>query len=187
VAVLLALRESGAVRRRLRCHSFTAVTGCESPWGRHFGTELRTVNVAGRAPEAAASVCNRLLFDPMILTSPSADLDVLGECPEVVAAVAATGNPYPLTGGGSELPHHGPSNRLLAGAFEHGDPSGHGSACLARQRERQVQFHPVVHDLRYDPAALAAFEADQAVALHRAQRAREVGFGLAGDPRQLVE
>lgn len=35
-------------------------------------TELRTPGAAGRAPEAAASVCNRLLFDPMMRTSPSA-------------------------------------------------------------------------------------------------------------------
>jgi len=39
-------------------------------------------------------------------------------------------------------------------------PSDHGSACLARQRERQVQLNPVVHDLGRDAAAFAAFEAD---------------------------
>jgi len=39
--------------------------------------------------------------------------------------------------------------------------SGHGSACLARQRERQVQLYAVMHHLGRDPSALAAFEADQ--------------------------
>jgi hypothetical protein len=58
-----------------------------------------------------------------------------------------------------------------------------------RQRKRQVQFHPVVHQLGCDAAALAAFEADQAIAFHRSQRARQVRLGLAGagDPRQLVQ
>src|SRR6185312_11881200 len=53
-------------------------------------------------------------------------------------------------------------------------PSGQGSACLARQREGQVQLHALVHDLGCNAAALAAFEADQTVAFHRAQRARQV-------------
>ncbi len=58
---------------------------------------------------------------------------------------------------------------------------------LRDQRERQVEFHPVVHDLRRDAAPLAAFEADQAVAFHGPQRARQVRLRLAGDPRQFVE
>src|SRR5262245_65221897 len=65
-------------------------------------------------------------------------------------------------------------------------PSG-GSACLPRQRERQVQLHTVVHHLRYDAAPLAPFETDQAVAFHCAQGAREVGLGFAGDACQFVE
>lgn len=60
-----------------------------------------------------------------------------------------------------------------------GEPAnllGHGSACVARQRERQIEFHPVVHDLRRDAAPLAAFESDQAVTFHGPQRAGEVGL-----------
>jgi hypothetical protein len=59
--------------------------------------------------------------------------------------------------------------------------AGHGSAGLARQRKRQVQLHPVVHHLRCDAAALAAFKADQSIPFHRPQRARQVRLGLAGD------
>jgi hypothetical protein len=44
-----------------------------------------------------------------------------------------------------------------------------------------------VHDLGRDPPALATFEANEAVAFHRPQCARQIGLGLAGDPRQLVE
>ncbi len=52
--------------------------------------------------------------------------------------------------------------------------SGHGSTRLACDRERKVQFHPVMRHLRRDPPALAAFQADEAVARHRSQRARQV-------------
>jgi len=41
--------------------------------------------------------------------------------------------------------------------------------------QRQVEFYPVMRHLRRDPPA---FEADQAIARHRSQRARQVGFCL---------
>src|ERR1700730_3484865 len=44
-----------------------------------------------------------------------------------------------------------------------------------------------MHYLGRDAAALAAFKADQAVAFHRSQRARQVRLGLAGDTSQFVE
>ena len=37
------------------------------------------------------------------------------------------------------------------------------SARLQRSTQHQVEFHPVMHHLRRDPPALAAFQADQAV------------------------
>src|SRR5690348_1422402 len=44
-----------------------------------------------------------------------------------------------------------------------------------------------MHHLRGDPAPFAAFEPNQPVALHCPKGAREVGLGLPGDPRKLVE
>src|SRR5437762_12484225 len=44
-----------------------------------------------------------------------------------------------------------------------------------------------MHHLGRDPPALTAFEADQAVAFHRPQGARQIGFRLAGDTRQFLE
>jgi hypothetical protein len=58
---------------------------------------------------------------------------------------------------------------------------------LTRRGERKLQLYTIVHDFRSDPAAFAAFEADQAVSFHRPQRARQSGFGLARKARQLVE
>jgi hypothetical protein len=62
-----------------------------------------------------------------------------------------------------------------------------GSACLPRQRKGQVQLDAVVYHPGGDAAARAAFEADQAVAFHGPERARQVRLGLAGDAGQLVE
>src|SRR5437764_770269 len=44
-----------------------------------------------------------------------------------------------------------------------------------------------MHHLGRDPPALTAFEADQAIAFHRPQGARQIGFRLAGDTRQFLE
>ena len=49
-----------------------------------------------------------------------------------------------------------------------------GSACLAREREWQVQLDAIVHHLGRDAAPLAAFEAHQPIAFHGPQCAREV-------------
>jgi hypothetical protein len=43
---------------------------------------------------------------------------VLGERQEVVATVAATGNPHPFAGRRSELPHDGWRDGLLPSAFD---------------------------------------------------------------------
>ena len=56
-----------------------------------------------------------------------------------------------------------------------------------REGEREVQLHAIVHCLRRDPPSLAVFETDQTVAFHGPQCARQIGLGLACDPRQLVE
>ena len=56
-----------------------------------------------------------------------------------------------------------------SGAMRCSPPSGHGSTRLACDRERKVEFHPVMRHLRRDPPALAAFQADQAIARHRPQ------------------
>src|ERR1700716_2353120 len=76
---------------------------------------------------------------------------------------------------------------LYTHAIWDGIPNLCFSAGLTRQRKRQVQLHPVVHHLRRDAAALAAFKADQAITFHRSERAREVRLGLAGDTGQFVE
>ena len=46
------------------------------------------------------------------------DLDALGERSEMVAAIAAASDPYPLASGRGELPHYGERDGLLADAFE---------------------------------------------------------------------
>jgi hypothetical protein len=45
-------------------------------------------------------------------------LDALSERTQMIAAVAAASNPYPLAGRGNKLPHHGRRDDLLAVAFE---------------------------------------------------------------------
>ena len=44
-----------------------------------------------------------------------------------------------------------------------------------------------MYDLGRDPPALVTFEANEVVAFHRPQCARQIGLGLAGDPRQFVD
>jgi hypothetical protein len=61
------------------------------------------------------------------------------------------------------------------------------SACFPRQCERQIEFHPIVHDFRRDAAPLASFEADQAIPFHGPQCTRQIGLGLSGDPGQFFE
>ena len=46
------------------------------------------------------------------------DLDALGERSEMVAAITAASDPYPLASGCSKLPHHGGRDGLMAVAFD---------------------------------------------------------------------
>ncbi|HET6185237.1 MAG TPA: hypothetical protein VFA03_16800 [Acetobacteraceae bacterium] len=63
-------------------------------------------------------------------------LDALREHPEVVAAIAAASNSYPLASRGSELPHHSRRDDLLAVASERRDGSlGFGRRLFASRFE----------------------------------------------------
>jgi len=83
---------------------------------------------------AAVSVCSRLLFNDAHLAI--RHLDAPGKRAEMVAAVVAAGNPYPLAGRSSELPHHGRRDDLAAIAFEEGGrPLGLGLCLIADRFE----------------------------------------------------
>jgi len=115
---------------------------------------------------------------------------VLGSGPLPLDLLAQSVHDWVASVGGraSGVPCHaanGAAQQLLAHAVSL--PRDHNLADSSLAGERQVQLHAVIHHFRRDPSALAAFEEDEPVALHGAQGARQVGFGLAGEPRQLVE
>jgi len=66
-------------------------------------------------------------------------------------------------------------------------PGGEISTCPPGRSKRQVQFDPIMRHPRRDPPPFTPFKADEAVAGHGLQGARQVRLRLPGDPRQFVE
>ena len=91
----------------------------------------------------------------------------LGQKLVQMAASATAGQDRQLRSGGANTP------ALTGGSgAARGFQRSHGSACLARQGQWDIQLHAVMHHFGRDPAALTALKLNQTIAFHRAQRAR---------------